>query len=230
MQGNVKKDDFAGNEPEAVNARFSEALAAYLEQRNGEAVSPVAFQDFSDEDLRGALALLQLADKAAKMQPDINLAWHNFRAKSFDSAALATDPASLGGYVSGALETEQALALKQSGLPRETLEALRSDQTPLNELKDFELADYAALAKRYGVKDALFPRMLKWLKGLGKNFAAPNLGLGGSMQRGMAFAREKDYEQRVSEEYLAGELERQGQNQEVAEQKEKDEQAEKKEE
>lgn len=209
MQGNVKKDDFAKNEPdEPVEARFSEALAAYFEQRNGEASAPVV--DASDEETRAALALLQLPEKAAKIRPDVNMAWQNFRVKAFGLEAVA-DPARLGGYVSNVLETGHNQAVKDSGLPRETLEALRSDPTPLQELKDFELADYAALAKRYGVKDALFPRMLKWLKGLGKNFSAPNLGLGGSMQRGMAFAREKDYEQRVSEEFLAEELERQGQ-------------------
>ena len=58
----------------------------------------------------------------------------------------------------------------------------------MEELKGYQLNDYAALARRYGVKDSAFPRMLRWLKGLGKSFAFPSL----NTSSGMVFAREEE--------------------------------------
>lgn len=209
MQGEISKNNKPGDEPEAeVSSRFSEAVAAYFEQRNGETLSEAfATADETDEELRRAVALLQLTERAGQAQPDVNNAWQMFRAKAFVPVA-APEAGSLGNYVTETLDAAEAV--KASGLPREALEALRQDRTPLAELKDFELADYAAMAKRYGVKDAVFPRMLKWLKGLGKNFAAPSLG--GGMSRGMVFAREEEYEHRVSEAHMAEELQRTAQD------------------
>ncbi|MEI6046986.1 MAG: hypothetical protein WCS37_21775, partial [Chloroflexota bacterium] len=188
MQGEVKKNDISKPEVD-VDSRFSETLAAYFEQRNS-GLEPVVEE--TSEELRRALALVHLSEKAAQDRPDVDKAWQMFRVRAFATAPAVVEkeqPVSLGGYVSGALERGQAT--KESGLPQETLEALREDHTPLAELKDFGLADYAALAKRYDVKENLFPRMLKWLKVLGKNFAAPSFGNGG-LSRGMMYAREQE--------------------------------------
>lgn len=203
MQGEINKNNKPDGEPEAeISNRFSEAVAAYFEQRNGETVAEFTIAPETD-DLRRALALFQVTERAYQDRPDVNTAWQMFRAKAFVPVAVP-EAGSLGSFVNETLEAVEAV--KASGLSRETLEALRQDKTPLTELKDFELADYAAMAKRYGVKDTVFPRMLKWLKGLGKNFAAPSFG--GGMQRGMMFAREEGYEHQVSEAHLAEELQR----------------------
>jgi hypothetical protein len=206
MQGKVNKRDGAGEEPE-VSEQFSEAIAAYLEQRNDENNSNVAFEAAeNDPELRRAVALFKVTERAENDQPDVNSAWQKFKAQAFVPVAQTVAvEGSLGYYVAEALATGEAE--KATGVPREALEALRQDETPLTELKDFELADYAALAKRHGVKDPVFPRMLKWLKGLGKNFAAPSFG-GSNFAAGMTFARQEDYEMRVSEAHLAQELER----------------------
>ncbi len=91
-------------------------------------------------------------------------------------------------------------------MPKNTLEAIQADATPLEQLKGYKLNDYAALAKRYGIKDNLFPRMLKWLKGLGKNLALPQSQMGG---RGMVFARDEEARRHgVNEAQLAEHLER----------------------
>jgi len=203
MQGDFDKNDKPGEEPEA---RFGEKLAAYFEQRNANETEnkDIAPALDGDEELKRALALVRLTDKARQDRPDIEKAWQTFKARAFVPAA-APAVNSLGYYVAEELAGGQLS--KTSGLPRETLEALQQDQTPLARLKDFELADYAALAKRYEVKDTLFPRMLKWLKGLGKNFSAPAFGSG--LQQGrLIFAREEGHEPQVSETYLAEELER----------------------
>ncbi len=211
MQGDTNKQNLPDEEPGTeLTGRFTETLAAYFEQRNSGAPPAevaAAFHEVDDE-IRQAIALLQFPERVALTQPDIDRAWQNFRVQAFVAASapvtqVAPEANSLGGYVNEALQTGQVV--KDSGLPRETLEALRADATPLSELKGFELADYAALAKRYGVKDNLFPRMLKWLKGLGKSFTAPSFG---SLSSRPMYARQEDYKHQVDEEFLAGEMQR----------------------
>ncbi len=205
MQNDVNKRN---TEPEAeITGQFSEFVAKYFEQKNNGA-SPAELANLmqsanTDEELRRVVGLIKLTEKAAQDKTDIDKAWQSFRARTF-KAAPATAKVNLGNYVSETLASGEAV--KVSGLPRETLEALRQDNTPLTELKDFELADYAALAKRYGVKDTLFPRMLKWLKGLGKSFAAPTTF--GPSRPTLRFAREEGFEYQATEQTLADELER----------------------
>src|SRR5262249_31656384 len=142
------------------------------------------------------VALLQMPQRTSQAKPSVDTAWQRFRAKAFEGA---TESVSLGGYVA---QNEQDV-IQESGLPSTTLEALKADPTPLSELKGYQINDYANLARRYGVEDSLFPRMLKWLKGLGKSLTAPSSGA----MRGMVFARDEEPRQPgLSETELSEEL------------------------
>ncbi len=220
MDENLNRDKMASNEAEPeVSEQFVAAITGYFEEKNGFNKSKVAFKitENSGEEIRQALALLEVPERLSPAHPDVDGAWQRFRVEAFDlkPAQTAVEAKSLGLYVSEALSAGEAS--RQSGLPEKTLEALRRDGTALADLKNFELADYAALAKRYGVKDTLFPRMLKWLKGLSKNLGTSSFGGAGFSSRSMVFAREDEYKQGINEEYLAEELNSKKEGQEEAE-------------
>lgn len=193
----------------AVAPEFREALAVYFERLNGpgEAESSQAAARFSSPDpqLEGVQALLELPDRLARQTPAVDSAWQRFQQRAFSrTAQTQAAEASLGGYVSQALAQSEASTVVESGLPKATLEAIQADSTTLDELKGYQLNDYAALARRYGVKDSAFPRMLRWLKGLGKSLAFPSAGPVG----GMVFAREEEVRQPgLKEAELAEQLE-----------------------
>jgi hypothetical protein len=187
-----------------VAPAMREALAQYFEQLNsGEADPTVGLETTSPEalaDWQHTLALLQLPQRLNQQPPSVDAAWQRFRARVFDQTA--TQSVNLGSYVA---QNEQ-LVIQESGLPQPTLEALKADPTPLSDLKNYQVKDYAALARRYDVEDSLFPRMLKWLKGLGKNLVAPSSG----PVRGMVFARDDEPRQPgLKEHELAEELDKQ---------------------
>ena len=194
---NIKKN----SEPEEeINPQMQEALAAYFEARNGGQVSKTPTEWLSVAQLaewQQAQALLEIPGRALETRPSVEMAWQSFRSRSF-----AVTPDSLGNYVTNALAQAEQTTLKESGLSKATLEALRADPTPIEKLKNYELDDYAALARRYEVKDSTFPRMLKWLKALGKSLTLPTTG----STRGMVFAREDEPRQGLSEAELLASL------------------------
>ena len=100
--------------------------------------------------------------------------------------------------------------LKSIGLPDPTLRAMSQDATPLAAFQSYNFDDYAQLAKRYGVKNDLFPRVLKWIKKLGKSLSMPS---GASFGSGVVFAREEEHNRSLSEAELAQALEEDGKQQ-----------------
>jgi hypothetical protein len=179
------------NELTKEETAMADALAAYLEQLNlNNGAIPDAkmfaaqYAGVNQTELLESLNLLAMPRKPLK--PDVNSAWLKFSAKNF---ASAHQTASLGNYVQSAIATNDA-DLSAAKIPQASLEAMKQDQTPLAALKDYELKDYADLAKRYGVKDALFPRLLKWLKNVGKSMSNPQFGASPRAQFG--FARQED--------------------------------------
>ncbi len=178
---------------------LSEALADYLERVNsGNAPELEVFSAEYPElgqELRQSLAILNIPRQAATVQPNLDEAWNKFRARVFTGESAKT--ASLGSYVQQAVESQDR-DLKAAALSRETLEAMKTDATPAHDLKNYNINDYAAFARRYGVKDAAFPRLLKWLKKLANNLSAPM----SSPSRGMAFARPLDRPTDLTEEEL----------------------------
>ncbi len=211
MQNNMNNtyDQFGSDE---VSSELSERLAEYLEGLNTGQTVPVALMD-GDEEWTRLTGLLQTPRRmtlAAATLP-VESAWQSFRMRAFEvkpalQPEVQAQDNSLGSYVAQALAANEQATLNESGLPKNTLEAFQVDATPLAQLKGYKLDDYAALAKRYGIKDNLFPRMLKWLKGLGKNLALPASQLGG---RGMVFARDEEARrQGVHEAQLAEDLAR----------------------
>jgi hypothetical protein len=195
----LDKDKAFSNEETAM----AEALAEYLEQMNNgstpDAKTFVAqYHHLNQQELLASLSLLALPRKPVKL--NVDSAWQNFKAKNF---VHAVQPVSLGNYVQKALDSGDAELAK---LPQASLEALKQDQTPISDLKDYELKDYAALAKRYGVKDSLFPRMLKWMKGVAKNVSnAAQATMTPKAQYG--FARPTDRQRDLSESEIAEALE-----------------------
>ena len=188
----MHKKDFDDMSDDEVTPEMREAVAMYLEATNrGE--TPTVFGQ--SEEWQRAVALLNLPKQAAKRGTNVEMAWQYFQARHFE---VATQEASLGNYIAHQNDKEM---LKESGLSKPTLEALKNDPTPIRDLKGYELNDYAALARRYGVKDNAFPRMLKWLKSVGKSFMSP------SMSGGMVYARdEESRKQGLSETDLADKL------------------------
>jgi hypothetical protein len=191
-----------------VAPEMREALAMYFEKLNGgevdPAVEPAALlangQPETQTEWQRTMALLQMPQRYSQIGPSVDTAWQRFRTRAFDGATAA-ETVSLGGYVA---QNEQNV-IDESGLPSTTLEALKADPTPLSELKGYRINDYADLARRYGVEDSLFPRMLKWLKGLGKGLTAPSSG----SMRGMVFARDEEARQPgLSEAELSEELDK----------------------
>jgi hypothetical protein len=165
------------------------AVAEFLAKRNeGQPIEIDAFASQYPElevELHEWLGLFEIPVLAGRTMPDRGKAWEKFKTKVFTGEIVASP--SLGEYVqqSSALNAGE---LAGSGLSPEVVEALKKDATPLNDLKNYGLADYAALAKRYGVKDAAFPRMLKWLKNAVKSLSAPAT----PTMRGMVFARDSE--------------------------------------
>ena len=208
MQGQNDNEYDLGDE--ALNSQLAEGLASYFERKNnGENVDIAslvqAYPTVSGE-LTQALNLLQLPDQLAKTKPNVQNAWLRFKTEVF-TAQLATQTASnsLGNFVMQAIVKNDP-ELKNTGLPRNTLEALAHDATPMAAFQNYQFDDYAQLAKRYQVKNELFPRVLKWFKGLGKSL---NLNTGSSFgSSGLVFAREESREWELSEEALAAALER----------------------
>jgi hypothetical protein len=185
-----------------VTPEFREALAVYFERKNGSLETVETNARLSQP----VAALLALPERLGRQTPDVDAAWQRFQQRAFSPASRPAASLSLGSYVSQALTQSEASTVVESGLPKATLEAISADSTSLDELKGYQLNDYAALARRYGVKDSAFPRMLRWLKGLGKSFALPALGSSG----GMVFAREEEVRQPgLSEAELAEKLENQ---------------------
>ena len=181
------KNLISSTEPEdEVNIEWQEALAAYFESHNGGEVSAIPTARLTDRqqaDWLAAQALLGIPERALEVRPSVETAWQSFRAARFE-VAPTSDAVSLGSYVARHEQT----TLKDSGLSPATVEALKADPTPLETLRGYELNDYAALARRYDVKDSAFPRMLKWLKALGKSLTLPTA----NPARGMMFAREDE--------------------------------------
>ena len=197
-----------------VAPEMREALASYFEKLNGgeidPAIDPAALLATAHPETQAewqrTMALLKVSQRQGQAVTSVNAAWQRFRTRAFENATA--EAASLGGYVA---QNEQD-AIQESGLPATTHEALKSDPTPLAELKGYRINDYADLARRYGVEDSLFPRMLKWLKGLGKSLTAPSSG--GAM-RGMVFARDEEARQSgLSETELSEELAKKDQEKE----------------
>jgi hypothetical protein len=183
---------------------MADAIAEYLEQMNTgtlpDAKSFAArYTNLNQTDLVASLNLLGLPRQTIK--PDVNGAWLKFSSKNFNPAY---QPLSLGSYIQQALNSGDKELAK---LPHASLEALKQDQTPISALKDYELRDYAALAKRYGVKDSLFPRMLKWLKGVAKTVSTgTQISLTPRAQFGFARQTERDIQLNEAEidEAVAG--------------------------
>jgi hypothetical protein len=195
-----------------VTPEFREALAVYFERLNGAEVSGEAVALLSTMKAQPAAdwarveALLEVPDRLDRQTPDVDRAWQSFQQRAFSGLAETQAASlSLGRYVSEALARNETSAIVESGLPKATLEAIQSDATSLDDLKGYQLNDYADLARRYGVKDSAFPRMLRWLKGLGKSFTFPALGQSG----GLVFAREEEVrKQGLNEAELAEQLEK----------------------
>lgn len=187
-----------------VTSEFQEALAVYFECLNGAESSSEAVAGSANLEPQ-VDALLSLPGRLKPRSSDVDGAWMRFKQRSFSPvAATQKDTASLGLYVSQALDRNEASAISESGLSKSTLEAIKADRTSMDELRGYQLNDYANLARRYGVKDSAFPRMLRWLKGLGKSLALPSFNPSGSM----VFAREEEVRrQGLSEAELAGQLE-----------------------
>lgn len=208
MKDNKKdanKGEASTSSDDEVNPQMQEAIAAYFEQQNGGPVADLStlLNTEAQVEWQRTVTLLEVPKRVAQSAIStaaMESAWQKFRVQAFDVPPLAQ--VSLGGYVAQAMAQSEQTTLNESGLARPTLEALKADPTPISELKDYELNDYAALARRYGVKDTAFPRMLKWLKSLGKNFAFPSLNA--NPGRGMVFAREDEPRQPgMSEQELA---------------------------
>ena len=205
MQENMS-DNHSPAAGEDVTAELSERLAEYLEGVNsGQTVT--AAKIAGNEEWQRISALLEIPGRSAPSvaRTPVDSAWNNFRLRAFDlKPAAQLEANSLGSYVTRQLEKDEKAALSESGLSKNTLEAFKTDATPLDQLKGYGLNEYAALAKRHGVKDSGFPRMLKWLKSLGKNFALPQ----GQPGRGMVFARDEEARQPgLDEAQLAEQLE-----------------------
>ncbi len=191
-----------------VSPEFQEALALYLERVNSTEVTSevMAFANKSETGLGPQVeALLEIPRRLERQTPDVNAAWQRFQQRAFSRVAVSQEAtASLGRYVSEALDQNESSAMVESGLPKAILEAIKTDLTSIEELKGYQLNDYAALARRYGVKDSAFPRMLRWLKGLGKTFAFPSM----NPSSGMVFAREEEVRrQGLNEAELVEQLE-----------------------
>jgi hypothetical protein len=194
----TSSDDNLGVTPE-----FQEALAVYFERLNGAEGSGDIVANSASLDPQ-VEALLGLLGRLKPRSSDVDSAWMRFKQRSF-SPAVATqeNTASLGHYVSQALDQNEASAISESGLSKSTLEAIKADRTSMDDLRGYQLNDYANLARQYGVKDSAFPRMLRWLKGLGKSLTLPSFGTSGSM----VFAREEEARrQGLSEAELAEHL------------------------
>lgn len=188
------------------NAQLADALANYFERKNsGEQINTVAYVQTYPQiqtELSRAINVLQIPDKAAKSQPNTKAAWRRFKTEVFTGQTVnVTAPESLGTYVAQAIQQNDR-ELKSTGLPQITLEALSHDATPLTEFQNYKFDDYAQLAKRYGVKNELFPHVLKWFKGLSKSLSL-NPGGGNSF----VFAREEDFKRELSESDLVDALE-----------------------
>lgn len=185
---------------------MSEAIAAYLEELNSGTPLEVSafagrYPHINQAELEKSLKLFAIPRQPIAM-PDVNTAWQKFSAKNFK---LVNQPSmSLGNYVQQAIDTGDNV-LAAAKLPSASLEALKQDPTPVSALRNYELGDYAALAKRYGVKDALFPRLLKWLKGVGKTMTMP-----ATPARGMVYARPTDRQQYLTEQDIEQALEGDG--------------------
>lgn len=188
-----------------VTSAFQETLAVYFERLNdaGSSSDVIAKSTSLEPQVE---TLLALPGRLKPRPSDVDSAWMRFKQRSF-SATVETQEAaaaSLGRYVSQALVQNEASAIVESGLSKSTLEAIKADQTSMDELRGYQLNDYADLARRYGVKDSAFPRMLRWLKGLGKSFSMPSFNTSG----GMVFAREEEVRrQGLDEAELAEQLE-----------------------
>ncbi|HEX2914263.1 MAG TPA: hypothetical protein VH186_25920 [Chloroflexia bacterium] len=213
MKDNLDQGTYPVDNGDEVAPELNEALAAYFEGANGGDVSrePEDIISKSSSAVQAEWQQFQaLLQAPAKAAPSLDSAWQRFRVRAFEVAPV-TQPESLGIYVSEALNKNEQAAISDSGLNRATLEALKNDPTPVAAMKDYQLNDYVALARRYGVKDSAFPRVLKWLKGLAKSLSAPSYG--GS--RGMVFAREDEKrEQGLSETELAQQLEQRSEDKE----------------
>ncbi|MBN9389277.1 MAG: hypothetical protein J0I20_14710 [Chloroflexi bacterium] len=195
----TSSDDNLGVTPE-----FQEALAVYFERLNGPEGSGKVIANSASLDPQ-VESLLGLPGRLKPRSSDVDSAWMRFKQRSFSPAVVAQEnTASLGHYVSQALDQNEASAITESGLSKSTLEAIKADRTSMDELRGYQLNDYANLARQYGVKDSAFPRMLRWLKGLGKSLTLPSFGSSGSM----VFAREEEARrQGLSEAELAEHLE-----------------------
>lgn len=181
---------------ESFSPELTEAIAFYFERLNGssEPGDPAALLRNQPELLaewEELLALLRVPQKVK--QVSAASAWQRFRRRAFD---IAPEAQSLGSYVAA----NESNVLAESGLSKATIEKMKADPTPLNELKNYELKDFVDVARRNGVNDTAFPRMLKWLKGLGKGLFTP---MGGSR---LQFAREEDYKHGLSESEAAEKL------------------------
>ena len=187
-----------------VTSEFQEALAVYFENLNNADSSSdvVAKSTRLDPQVE---ALLGLPGRLKSRSSDVDGAWMRFKQRSFSPAsATQENTVNLGLYVSQALDQNEASAISESGLSKSTLEAIKADQTSMEELRGYQLNDYANLARRYGVKDSAFPRMLRWLKGLGKSLTLPSF----NTSAGMVFAREEEVRrQGLSEAELSEHLE-----------------------
>jgi hypothetical protein len=209
----TSSDDNLGVTPE-----FQEALAVYFEHLNGAEDAGEAAVSNSASLEPQMEALLGLPGRLTPRSSDVNSAWMRFKQRSFSPTLVAQEnKASLGHYVSQALDQNEASAISESGLSKTTLEAIKADGTSMDELRGYQLNDYASLARRYGVKDSAFPRMLRWLKGLGKSLTLPSFGTSGSM----VFAREEEARrQGLSEVELAEHLEESEKSEQPTEQPE----------
>ncbi len=197
-----------------VSPEMQEAIAAYFEQHNGGEISRTPetwLSEGQQTEWEQTQTLLNVPQRLLVSRPVLDAAWASFKVRAFEMPVTAEG--SLGAYVASALDTAEQTTLHESGLSRTTLEALKVDNTPIEKLKDYELNDYAALARRYNIKDNAFPRMLKWLKGLGKSLTTAGLNL----NRGMVFARDEEVRQPgLSEAELAASLEQKDQPDEAS--------------
>jgi hypothetical protein len=204
MQDKFGKE--ASSNEDNITPEFQEALAVYFERLNGEGSSEVVALSARTEVGLGTQveALLEIPRRLERRSVGADVAWQRFQKRNFSPVAEAQKD-SLGRYVSQALDQNESAAVVESGLSKSILEAIKSDATSMEELKGYQLNDYAALARRYDVKDSAFPRMLRWLKGLGKSFAMPSL----NPSAGMVFAREEEIRQQgLSEAELAEQIEK----------------------
>jgi hypothetical protein len=193
-----------------VSPKLEEALATYLEQLNSSSdetkTDPAMLLSGEPELLQEwqqIVMILRLPQQAATNAVSASAAWERFRPRHFD---VQVAPASLGSYVANALVADQK-AVADSGLSQTLLEKMKSDPTPLDSLKSFELQDYVQVARRNGVSDSQFPRMLKWLKQLAKNVLTPP-----ATSTRMSFAREDEYEKGLSEQVIKAELDKKDQD------------------